>query len=119
MEHEFTAGTNYKETFIEAVQALVQYKFPTPWRVEAVKLLTEKYVEQTGERPDSKMLTRLTNYILAEDFAKPEKNKVQTTEYPFLSKNQFVRRKTAEMTVPDVDGAKGDSSDEGNNEGAV
>ena len=86
--NSFSPGTDYKKAFRLAVDTLTETKMPVPWRNKAITDLTDAYIEQTGETPDSKQLTRLANYILQDDLSEKFPDKVTRTEYPFLSRGQ-------------------------------
>ena len=85
----FTPGTDYKNAFRLAVDKLVATKMPVPWRNKAIEDLTDAYITQTGEIPDSDELVRLANYILQDDFSDRLSDKVSRTEYPILSRGQY------------------------------
>ena len=87
--NNFSPGTDYKTAFSLAVDELTETKMPVPWRNKAIEDLTDAYVIQTGETPDSGQLTRLANYILQDDLSEKLADKVTRTEYPFLSRGQI------------------------------
>lgn len=59
-------------------------------RVSTVMVLTEEFVEQTGERPPNGQLERLSTYILKEDLKRRKGVKVpEELEYPHLSARQL------------------------------
>ena len=88
----FSPGTDYRKSFCLAVDKLVAKKMPVPWRNKAIEDLTDAYITQTGEIPDSDQLVRLANYILQDDFSDKLPDKVTRTEYPFLSRGQYKLR---------------------------
>ena len=90
--NSFTPRMDYKEAFRLAVDELVLKKTPVPWRNKAITDLTDAYIIQTGETPDSKQLTRLANYILQDDLLEKSPDKVTWTEYPILSRGQLKLR---------------------------
>ena len=91
-ENSFSPDTNYMEAFRLAVDKLVAQKMPVPWRNKAIEDLTDAYIEQTGETPDSEQLIRLANYILQDDLSDKLPDKVARTEYPILSRGQIKLR---------------------------
>ena len=94
--NSFVPGANYKKAFRLAVDKLVSTKMPVPWRNKAIEDLTDAYITQTGEIPDSRQLTRLANYILQDDLLEKSPDKVTLTEYPFLSRAQMKLRQRRE-----------------------
>ena len=92
MSYNFKLGTDYKKAFRRAVNELLEEKMPVVWKNKAVQDLTDAYITQTGEIPDSDQLHRLANYILRDDLANKMPDKVSRTEYPFLSRGQLKLR---------------------------
>ncbi|UJF36573.1 hypothetical protein [Paenibacillus hexagrammi] len=60
----FGRGTAYKEAFIDAVNELYAVGGTVEERILAVQELTDEYVDQTGERPETVQLDRLSTWIL-------------------------------------------------------
>ncbi|ACV62733.1 hypothetical protein Dtox_1887 [Desulfofarcimen acetoxidans DSM 771] len=88
----FLPGTDYIRSFRLAVDKLISTKMPVAWRIKSIEDLTDAYIAQTGEIPDSEQLTRLANYILQDDFSERLPDKVSCTEYPILSRGQYKLR---------------------------
>ena len=82
---KFAPGSEYKTAFRLAVDALIETKMPVPWRNKVITDLTDAYIKQTGETPDSPQLGKLANYILQDDLLDKSPDKVTQTAYPFLS----------------------------------
>lgn len=66
-------------------------------RIADVKRLTDDYVSQTGKRPATGQLDRLSTLILKEDKKKRKGVLVKREEYPFLSERQFETRMRNEV----------------------
>jgi len=96
--NSFTPGTDYKKAFRLVVDDLVSTKMPVPWRNKAIEDLTDAYITQTGETPDSRQLIRLANYILQDDLSEKFPDKVSRTEYPILSRGQLKLRYKREVS---------------------
>lgn len=62
--NRFGRGTAYKEAFIDAVNELYAMGGTVEFRMDIVQVLTDEYVDQTGERPDVIQLDRLSTWIL-------------------------------------------------------
>lgn len=95
-------GQNHRRMFEREVEALVLTYMPTPWRCQAVQVLTDAYIEQTGETPDPDQLTILADYILMDDLKDTHPDKVANIEYPILSAGQlrlrFRREPSSDLT---------------------
>ncbi len=99
----FTLGTDYKKTFSEEVDKLIKQDLTVDFKNKIVQAITDAYVEQTGEIPDSYELTRLGTWIAVDKSRDPDK--VRNTEYPVLSTGQIKlrwRRELVSDTVGDI-----------------
>ena len=92
-----------KKEFSEAVDALVEKPYedlPTAdqrnWEVTA---MLDLYVANTGEVPDSAVLNKLSNYILADTLRDPTPYKTSDMEYPIESGYSHSRAKTREVAM--------------------
>lgn len=86
---------DYKVQLLEMVEEMRRplTEIPIEQRKEIVEMLTDAYVEQTGERPDSAALYALGD-ILLYDYMEGDRrqNKTQLEEYPILTDNQYEAR---------------------------
>ncbi|MFT4413209.1 hypothetical protein ACLM5H_05035 [Fredinandcohnia humi] len=98
---KFQLNSDYKKAFEEAVTELIEINMPVQWKNKAVQDLTDAYIEQTGEIPDSLQLQRLANYILHEELKDKHPDKVANTEYPILSDRQVIIRSKREIVRDD------------------
>ncbi|QGG47685.1 hypothetical protein [Heliorestis convoluta] len=96
-EDKFYPDGEYKQEFEEEVDVLIKKEQPLPWRIEAVKILTDIYVQRIGEMPESKQLERLANYILSDELKDRHPDKVANTEYPIFSDVQLKVRQRREV----------------------
>lgn len=62
------------------------------YRIEAIDVLFDAYIEQTSEVPDGVQVQRLGNWLLLEDMTNNHPDKVSREEYPFLTKRQLRTR---------------------------
>jgi hypothetical protein len=92
----FTSG-NYKQTFIQEVDKLIKQELTDEFKMKLIQALTDAYVEQTGKRPDSYELTRLTTWLVEDKTRDPDK--VTNTEYPILSNEQYKLRRRRELII--------------------
>lgn len=95
-------NVDFKRAFEEAAEALCQQDMPVEWRNKAVQDLTDAYIEQSGQRPDSIPLQWLANWILRDELSDPHPDKVKNTEYPILSRGQQKLRDRRERSAGDV-----------------
>ncbi|MCW2279295.1 hypothetical protein [Heliophilum fasciatum] len=98
----FQQGSDYKKAFEEDVNLLIKRDMPLPWRNKAVEELTEAYLEQIGQIPDSLQLHRLANYILRDELKDRCPDKLTRTEFPFLSSGQVSVRMRRERATGDM-----------------
>lgn len=86
----FTRG-NYKTKLHDVINDLYAKVKTRPIQetIEDVRLLTDTYVEETGERPDTLTLDRMASLILRYDLTDPTPWKTRNTEYPTESDRQI------------------------------
>jgi hypothetical protein len=94
-ENTFQLGTNFKATFTEEVDKLIAQDLTVEFKNKLVQGITDAYVDQTGEVPDSYELTRLATWIVEDKSRDPDK--VTNTEYPVLSAGQIKLRQRREL----------------------
>jgi hypothetical protein len=94
-ENTFQLGTNFKVTFTEEVDKLIAQDLTVEFKNKLVQGITDAYVDQTGEVPDSYELTRLATWIVEDKSRDPDK--VTNTEYPVLSAGQIKLRQRREL----------------------
>lgn len=94
----FQPWTDYKTTFVEKVDELLEQDMTLEFRKKAVHDLVEAYIFQTGKVPDGLQLSRLADYILKDDLNDPHPDKVTRTEYPILSSRQLRLRSGRELS---------------------
>lgn len=84
---------DYKEVMEGLVTVIDNHvKELTPGeRIDVLNCLIDTYVERTGERPDGRMLYRLSNIVLIDQLSDKTGNKANN-EYAFLSESQYYRR---------------------------
>src|SRR5699024_9080083 len=78
---------------------------PRDVRIEGIEAVIDAYIEQTGYVPDNQSLYRMTNVILSDELTDKRSNKGDAFEYPFLSRNQLLRRKVGVHQGRNVDGS--------------
>jgi hypothetical protein len=100
-EGKFQRGTDYKTSFVEEAEKLMAQELTPDFKNKLLTLLTEEYMVQTGEKPDSKTLNKLATWVL-EDKSK-NAHKMSTTEYPVLSWDQQKLRWRRELVSPDIE----------------
>jgi hypothetical protein len=83
---------NYKLTLITEVDQLLAKEMDLQERIKEIDILLESYVVQVGKVPDSEQLSRLADFILAEDLRCNHPDKVSRTDFPILSKGQLKLR---------------------------
>jgi hypothetical protein len=89
-EDKFQRGTDYKKSFTLEVDKLIKQDLTTEFKNKLIQSLTDAYVDQTGEVPDSYELTRLGSWIVEDKVNDPDK--VTNTEFPILSEGQHKLR---------------------------
>lgn len=77
---------NYKETFSHEVDKLIQQDLTDDFKILLSRALTDSYIEQTGNVPDSIELSKLATWLVVDKSRDPDK--VANTEYPILSDSQ-------------------------------
>lgn len=93
MHKTFRGDSDYKTAFERAATCLIDGKIEDrSERISAVEALINEYVDAVGERPDSRVLSLLTDEILREELTDDNPYKVAHNEYPFLSETQYRRR---------------------------
>jgi hypothetical protein len=92
---KFVRGTNYKQSFTAEVDQLVKQDLTVEFKNKLIQGMTDAYVEQTGEIPDSYELSRLATWLVEDKENDPDK--VTNTEYPILSESQIKLRKRREV----------------------
>ena len=94
---------NYNEVFEDLVTKLTRvlnYDGTPPnakQRLRMVEVITEAYIEQTGERPQGIQLFRLANFLLLDELTDSHPDKVTRTEYPIMNKRQLKLRHGREL----------------------
>jgi len=63
-------------------------------RMALIDALIESYIAATGQRPDSVQLDRLASLCLREELTDRHPDKMSREEFPIMSDEQYVRRKT-------------------------
>jgi hypothetical protein len=63
-------------------------------RMKKIDSLIESYIAATGQRPDSVQLDRLATLCLREELTDRHPDKMSREEFPIMSDEQYVRRKT-------------------------
>src|SRR5690625_4758022 len=77
---------------------------PTPnKRIDDANALIEQYVEATGNRPPSSVLSRLATYILLDTLTDSHPDKMSREEYPIMSYGQTGRYFERNTTLKDVE----------------
>jgi hypothetical protein len=100
-ENIFLKGTNYKATFSGEVDKLVKQDLTDEFKNKIIQALTDAYIEQTGEIPDSYQLSRLATWLVEDKENDPDK--VTNTEYPILSESQLKLRKRREVVNQNIE----------------
>jgi hypothetical protein len=68
-------------------------------KMSEVQRLTDAYIAQTGEPPESSELERLTDAILSEELKSTYRAKATASAYPFLSDRQLLTRNNNETPI--------------------
>jgi ribosomal protein L17 len=63
-------------------------------RMALIDELIESYIAATGQRPDNVQLDRLATLCLREELTDRHPDKMSREEFPIMSDEQYVRRKT-------------------------
>lgn len=79
---------------------------PRNVRMASIEATIDDYIEQTGLVPDNHSLYRMTNVILSDDLANPSGHKSDLHEYPFLSRNQLIRRTEGRLKPKNAAGVR-------------
>lgn len=93
-------GHDHRERFEQEAAKISYNRISDRWeRVQKIEELIEEYIEDTGRRPDSKQLERLTSAILYENMQGDTRpDKVALEEYPILTYSQIKRRHRSEAS---------------------
>lgn len=93
------------ENFKEMVARFTKMKPipPLDFRRVAIKVISDAYIDQTGEVPNGVQLNLLGNWILAEDITDPHPDKVTNTEFPVMNKRQLRLRHNREVAIEKID----------------
>lgn len=102
----FTTG-NYKETFSLEVDKLIKQELTNEFKVKIIQALTDAYIEQTGNIPDSYELSRLATWLVEDKTNDP--HKVSKTEYPILSHDQVKLRRRRELVNENIENTSNSS----------
>jgi hypothetical protein len=103
MTNKFDFTRNYKKVLNDVIEELERCAKDTPKDVliEAIRGLTDDFIEQTGVRPTPSQLERLTDVILAEEISDPNPYKMTHNEYPIMSERQLWTRIKRELNQSD------------------
>lgn len=87
-------GEDYTDVFKVIVSRFLSMQPVPPLkdRIEAIEVLTEAYINQTGEVPQGVQLNLLGNWLLYEVLSNPCPDKVTNEEYPVMNKRQLKLR---------------------------
>lgn len=96
MDYKFQKGI-YKEQFSDYVGELIEQDLTIEKRCNEIELLTERYVEFAGKKPNPFELERLANYLLKEHLQDKNPDKITAENYPVLSERQTRSRKSKEF----------------------
>lgn len=95
--------TEYKEAFTDKAVELSKTKLKDcpnrEVRHEQVETMIEQYMEVTGNKPSSYILSKLGDYLLIEALKDADVDKVANTEYPVLSHTQLKRRDSKQFSM--------------------
>ena len=96
----FTRG-NYKTKLHEVINALYAKVKTRPMQetIDDVRLLTDAYIEETGERPEVIALERMATLILNEEITDKNEHKMSHNEYPIMSDTQQDYRYDREVSL--------------------
>lgn len=83
--------TQLDETIEDIIEPLTRTHIHV--RIAFIKALTDKYIEETGERPSEVALNRLADALLY-DYLEGDtrKNKMSVEEFPIMSDSQYADR---------------------------
>jgi len=91
--------TKYEEIVLNKIQ---QKPLPTiDERFKVIEEINEQYFQETEDNLPSYLLTKLANWILAEELTDQHADKVTREDFPVLSDKQARLRKRREKTVKD------------------
>lgn len=97
---KFRGDSDYTASFERAATRLIDTEIEDRTeRMTAVQTLIDEYIAETGKRPNSRILERLTDYILREELNNKNPDKVTQEEYPFLSERQAELRHKREYAI--------------------
>lgn len=88
-----------RQAFDQEVNQIIRSNFPLSMRKEKINSLIQKYMNRTGNRPDSWQLYRLANCLLREELKNKSPDKITNTEYPILSRYQIRTRERREKPM--------------------
>jgi hypothetical protein len=89
----------YEEIVLNKIQ---QKPLPTiDERFKVIEEINEQYFQETEDNLPSYLLTKLANWILAEELTDRHADKVTREDFPVLSDKQARLRKRREKTVKD------------------
>lgn len=92
----FNFEGNYKrviEEYTSLLEGSVHWD-SRAFRIYVVEQMTDAYIEQTGLRPDGKILERLADLLLHEELSDSRPDKMTIEEYPIMSERQYAKRTT-------------------------
>lgn len=95
----FHPASDYKAAFVEEVDRLLDLEMPIEERLRAVEALTDAYMDQVHESPDSVQLSRLASFILRDEMRDGHPDKMRREPYPVLTLRQSKRRQDRERMV--------------------
>lgn len=75
---------------------------PRKDRIRLIKMITDKYVSETGERMDNRSLEELGTLLLREELMDKHPDKMSRVEYPIMSDHQYKRRLSSEVFNHDL-----------------
>lgn len=79
---------------------------PIEETIEAVRDVTDAYVEEVGERPGITELDRMATLILNEQITDPHPDKMTREEYPIESGTQRARREYGRHQAKEINGRR-------------
>lgn len=93
----------YKALFNERINDMYaktkRGELPRELRMREIEVLTDWYVEESGERPECAALDKLADLVLYEDLFNPSLTKMKDEEYPIMSERQYDRRQKGELAT--------------------
>ena len=70
--------------------------------IATIKMITDKYVLETGERMNNRSLEALGTLLLREELTDNHPDKMSRVEYPMMSDSQYKRRLSSEVFNHDL-----------------